>query len=96
MRSFRLFAATGDAVARLDGSDSASVVTVLGLEGSGAQCVAVDPHDPRRVYVGTFDDGVYRSLDAGESTGDLVQGGIEAGDVIVGPGDRRSSADGEG
>jgi photosystem II stability/assembly factor-like uncharacterized protein len=39
----------------------------LGLEGSGAQCLAVDPHDPDRVYAGTFDDGLYRTLDGGES-----------------------------
>ena len=58
----RLFAATGDGVAIADES-----VDRIVLEGSGAQCVCVDPNDPARVYVGTFDRGVYRSLDSGES-----------------------------
>ena len=35
--------------------------------GSGAVCIATDPHDPRRVYAGTFDDGVYASDDAGDT-----------------------------
>ena len=67
MRPLRLFAATGDAVARLDLRDGETVETTISLEGSGAQCVAADPHDPQRVYVGTFDQGVYRTLDGGES-----------------------------
>ena len=67
MQPIRLFAATGDAVARLDSRDGAAFDVTLSLEGSGAQCVAVDPLDPRRVYAGTFDDGVYRTLDGGET-----------------------------
>jgi photosystem II stability/assembly factor-like uncharacterized protein len=57
----RLLAVTGDAVARLrlDGD------VELALSGSGAQCVAVDPNDPRRAYVGTFDDGVHLTDDGG-------------------------------
>jgi hypothetical protein len=65
MPPFRLFVATGDAAARLDSRDGRTVDVHLSLEGSGAQCVAVDPHDPRRVYVGTLDDGIYRTLDGG-------------------------------
>ncbi|HEX5502275.1 MAG TPA: hypothetical protein VFW96_06605, partial [Thermomicrobiales bacterium] len=65
MQPIRLFAATGDAVARLDSRDGQTFESTFSLEGSGAQCVAVDPHDPARVYVGTFDDGVYRTLDGG-------------------------------
>ena len=67
MQPFRLFAATGDAIARLESRDGDSVETTSCLEGSGAQCVAVDPHDPNRVFVGTFDNGVYRTLDGGET-----------------------------
>src|SRR5689334_2892719 len=67
MQPFRLFAATGDAVARFEIRDDQSIDTTLSLEGSGAQCVAVDPHDPNRVFVGTFDTGVYRTLDGGET-----------------------------
>lgn len=63
----RLFVVTGDAVARvaLAGDDVEAVD--LALEGSGARCCAVDPNDPRRVYVGTFDDGLYASADGGET-----------------------------
>jgi photosystem II stability/assembly factor-like uncharacterized protein len=66
----RLFATTGDAVGIVD--DGAVGIT---LEGSGAQCISADPHDANRVYVGTFDRGVYRSLDGGESW-DQVGNGI--------------------
>ena len=75
MPPFRLFAATGDAVARLDSDDGETITTTFGLEGSGAQCVAVDPHDRNRVYVGTLDDGVYRTLDGGAAW-DQIGGAI--------------------
>lgn len=65
MPPMTLFATTGDAIARIASPDGERFGTALSLEGSGAQCVAVDPHDPRRIYVGTFDDGVYRSRDGG-------------------------------
>ncbi len=42
--------------------DVEGVLTVPGL-----QCVAVDPRDPNRVYVGTFDDGLYATDDAGQT-----------------------------
>ncbi|MDQ3410748.1 MAG: hypothetical protein M3509_01375 [Chloroflexota bacterium] len=73
MRPFTLFAATGDAVARLDwqGIDAGATGTTLMLEGSGAQSVAVDPHDPDRVFAGTFDHGVFRSGDGGASWGQV-------------------------
>jgi photosystem II stability/assembly factor-like uncharacterized protein len=58
---------TGDAVARLKLGDGHRVDQALSLEGSGAQCVAVDPQDPHRVYAGTFDGGIYVSDDGGES-----------------------------
>jgi photosystem II stability/assembly factor-like uncharacterized protein len=58
---------TGDAVARLSLGDGTSAEPELALEGSGAQCVAIDPHAPERVYVGTFDDGIYLSEDGGRS-----------------------------
>jgi len=67
MHSLRLFATTGDTVARLDIDHDGSVTTASFLEGSGAQCIAADPHDPNRVFVGTFDNGVMRTLDGGET-----------------------------
>jgi len=61
----RGFAITGDSVVRfgLDGARATEAESVLG--NVGAQCVAVDPDDPHRVYVGTFDDGLYASDDGG-------------------------------
>ena len=76
MFPFRLYAATGDVVARLESPDGASVQTTIVLgdehqsrEGqivNGVMCVAVDPHDPRRIFAGTFDRGIYRSRDGGD------------------------------
>lgn len=71
----RLFIATGDAIARVDFAGGKATDVQLSLEGSKAQSVAVDPHNPNRVYAGTFDDGVFRSLDAGE-TWEAVGDGI--------------------
>ncbi len=61
-RAARLYAATGDAVARLDESDGGWSVE-LSLTGSGAQCVAVDPRDPDTVFAGLREEGVRRSTD---------------------------------
>src|SRR5436190_10716799 len=39
----------------------------LALVGSQPQCLAQDPLHPEQLYCGTFDQGVWRSLDAGTS-----------------------------
>ena len=70
----RIHAVTGDAVARVALSDGRADLEELSLTGSGAVCVAVDPRDPRRVYVGTFDDGVLVTADAGESWSESSSG----------------------
>ena len=62
----RPWAATGDAVARLDENGGGWSVA-LTLDGSGAQCLAVDPADPDRVFAGLHDGGVRRTEDAGQS-----------------------------
>jgi photosystem II stability/assembly factor-like uncharacterized protein len=67
MQPFRLFAATGDAVARIDVRGDLGTSVELYLEGSGVQSVAADPHNPNRVYIGTHDEGVFRTLDGGAS-----------------------------
>jgi hypothetical protein len=74
MQPTRLFAATGDAVAQIDFNNGSNPDVYQTLEGSGAQCISVDPHDPNRIYVGTFDDGVYRSLDAGDTWEQVGEG----------------------
>jgi photosystem II stability/assembly factor-like uncharacterized protein len=37
------------------------------LEGQGARCLAVDPEDPDTLYVGTSDEGIFKSSDAGRN-----------------------------
>jgi len=58
------YAVTGDGIARFALGDR---TPEMHLEGSGARCVAVDPRDPRRVYVGTMDDGLFVTDDGGVS-----------------------------
>ena len=63
----RIFVVTGDEVVRLTltgrrAHDAETVLTV-----AAPRRVAVDPHDPNRVYVATFDDGLYATADGGES-----------------------------
>src|SRR5919197_167719 len=62
----RLYAATGDGIARVEESGEAWTVK-LSLPGSGAQCLAVDSNDPDTVYAGLREGGVRRTADAGES-----------------------------
>src|SRR5207248_1203306 len=49
----------------VSGTRAHDVETVLTVPAP--RCVAVDPHDPNRAYVGTFDDGLYATDDGGES-----------------------------
>src|SRR5262245_24030032 len=62
----RLYAATGNAIARLDETDGGWVLE-LSLQGSAAHSLAVDPHDPDTVYAGLREGGVRRSRDGGGS-----------------------------
>jgi photosystem II stability/assembly factor-like uncharacterized protein len=62
----RLYAATGDGIARLEEAGGEWLVE-LTLAGSGAQCLAVDPADPARVYAGLREGGVRRTDDGGRS-----------------------------
>jgi photosystem II stability/assembly factor-like uncharacterized protein len=67
----RLYAATGDAIARLDerGGDWAVEVS---LGGSGAQCLAVDPHDGDAVFAGLRAGGVQKTTDGGRTWTDCA------------------------
>jgi photosystem II stability/assembly factor-like uncharacterized protein len=62
----RLYAATGEGIARLDES-AGSWTAESALDGSGAQCLAVDPTDPDTVYAGLRSGGVRRSSDGGRT-----------------------------
>jgi hypothetical protein len=65
--SARIFVVTGNEVARLTltGARAHDSRTVLSVPAP--RCAAVDPHDPTRVYVGTFDNGLYASADGGDT-----------------------------
>ncbi len=58
----RIFAVTGDAVARFRLDDPKPE---FALDGYQVRCIAIDPRDPERVYVGTMDNGLWFSSDGG-------------------------------
>src|SRR5713101_4423087 len=60
----RIFAVTGDAVARFRLDDPKPE---FALEGYQVCCIAIDPRDSKRVYVGTMDSGLWFSTDGGAS-----------------------------
>src|SRR2546428_13113237 len=60
----RILAVTGDAVARFRLGDPEPQLL---LKGSQPRCIAIDPRDPERVYVGTMDSGLWFSSDGGAS-----------------------------
>ncbi|WP_312911823.1 WD40/YVTN/BNR-like repeat-containing protein [Natronosalvus caseinilyticus] len=57
--------ATGDDESEDDGDGEWSQSTRL--EGYDLECVAASPDAPDRVFVGTFEDGLFRSTDGGET-----------------------------
>ena len=62
----RLYAATGNGIARLDEAGGEWALELF-LPESGAQCLAVDPADADTVYAGLREGGVRRTTDAGRS-----------------------------
>src|SRR4029453_13859311 len=60
----RFYAATGDAIARLDEADGAWRTT-LSLTGSGTQCLALHPADPAPGYAGVREGGGRRTAGGG-------------------------------
>lgn len=62
-----IFVTTGDDLVRIDRQSGNQWQVRTLLEGIGAQCVAPDPTNARRLYVGTLEEGLYRTLDAGET-----------------------------
>jgi photosystem II stability/assembly factor-like uncharacterized protein len=62
----RLYGATADAIVRLDENGGGWAVERF-LDGSGAQCLAVDPGDPDTVYAGLREGGVRRTRDGGRT-----------------------------
>src|SRR4029453_13682660 len=62
----RLYAATGGGIVRLDKANGGWTVERF-LDGSGAQCLAVDPQDPETVYAGLREQGVRRTHNGGRN-----------------------------
>lgn len=62
-----VFAVTGESVVRFTLDDGTARGPEIVLDGTSPGCIATDPHDPSRVYVGTFDDGLHASADGGKS-----------------------------
>jgi photosystem II stability/assembly factor-like uncharacterized protein len=58
----RLYAAANSAVVRIEDGE-----VELTLEERGAQCLTVDPEDADVVYVGTSNEGLFKSSDGGKS-----------------------------
>ena len=67
----RLWATTGDGIARLDEAGGEWTVELF-LPGSRAQCLAVDPTDADTAYAGLREGGVRRTTDAGRSWDDCA------------------------
>jgi photosystem II stability/assembly factor-like uncharacterized protein len=70
----RILAVTDEGLAAFSVAGSTVTRPEMRLTGSGARCLAADAADPRRVYVGTIDRGVFVSADAGETWGEAGPG----------------------
>jgi photosystem II stability/assembly factor-like uncharacterized protein len=81
-----LYAATGDAIAVLAEADGHWDVE-LSLEGSGAQCLAVEPADPETVHVGLRSGGLRRTTDGGRTWSDCGLPATDVYSVAVSPAD---------
>ncbi len=87
---FQIYTVTDHGVAVFN--DEQGVQPELHLPGIDARCVAVDPADGQRVYVGTMDRGVWLSCDGG-GTWQQAGGGIAESRVLslsVSPAHRES------
>jgi hypothetical protein len=62
----RLHGTTGDAVFVVEG-DAETWSARLAMEGSGAQCLAVDPRDQGTLYAGSSRQGLFKTADGGGS-----------------------------
>jgi hypothetical protein len=82
----RLYAATGDAVARFDESSDRWSVR-WSLEKSGAQCLAVDPREADVVYAGLRSNGLRKSADGGATWFDCRLPASQVFSVAVSPAD---------
>jgi len=69
----RLYVAMNDSLAIAEERPEGWALDIA-LEGVQGQCVAFDPLQPERVFCGTFDQGLWRSTDAGRTWGRVSEG----------------------
>jgi hypothetical protein len=81
-----LLAATGDAVARLEG-DADGLRVERALAGRAVTCVAWDPAREGTAFAGTRGDGLWRSQDGGRTWTDCALPAPEVFSVAVSPAD---------
>src|SRR5437016_3992681 len=81
-----LFVATGDGVARVVPNGDGWAVTMT-LSGTGAQCLALDPHAPDTLYAGSRGGGVRKSRDRGAHWEGLPLPARDVFSLAVGPAD---------
>jgi hypothetical protein len=81
----KLVIATGDSIAIAEEWDDTWNVR-LALEGSGAQCVAIDPHDEQTIYAGAWGEGIWKSSDGGVRWSNLSTA-LTRGHVFFGRGE---------
>lgn len=62
-----LYAATGNHLVQLQSQSDGDWNAEIVLADQGVQSIAIDPDNPHRLFVGTFDNGLFRSLDGGAS-----------------------------
>ena len=84
MEAVRLYAATGEGIARLDRADGAWEVEQQ-PPGGAAQCLAVDPADADTVYAGLLGGGVRRTRDGGRSWDDCRLPADDVFSIAVSP-----------
>ena len=76
------YVATADGLVVAGGITSGDTTAAVRLEDERVECVAVSSSAPDRVFAGTFDAGLWRSTDAGE-TFERVGGEIEPAAVTA-------------
>ncbi|ELZ01547.1 hypothetical protein C482_07224 [Natrialba chahannaoensis JCM 10990] len=64
-------------------TDGTSWKTATRLEGRALECVATTAATPDRVFVGTFESGLFRSTDGGETFEQLETDDIFASDAVM-------------
>ena len=67
-----VYVALRDRLLRAEGDEEWTTTTAL--EGHDLECLAASPDTPERVFVGTFESGLHRSTDGGDSFDSLETG----------------------